>query len=79
MYYNEITDCLKKMTFMICRSSVSEIRMTIHVDKYTFCSSKTGISSLIITSVVGKADPDVIKLFFMFNLTEHELYPAHKC
>ena len=23
--------------------------------------------------------PEVIKLFFMFNSTEHEIYPAHKC
>ena len=23
--------------------------------------------------------PEVIKLFFMLNSTEHEIFPAHKC
>ena len=23
--------------------------------------------------------PDVIKLYFMLNSAEHEIYPAHKC
>ena len=26
-----------------------------------------------------KPGPKVIKLFFMLNLTDHEIFPAHKC
>ena len=29
--------------------------------------------------VEWKPDPEVIKLFFMLNSTEYEIYPAHKC
>ena len=26
-----------------------------------------------------RSGPEVIKLFFMLNSAEHEIYPAHKC
>ena len=28
---------------------------------------------------VINSDPKVIKLFFILNSAEHEIYPAHKC
>ena len=38
------------------------------------------------TSIVGRvctknnpSGPEVIKLFFMLNSAEHEIFPAHKC
>ena len=26
-----------------------------------------------------RPDPEVIKLFFVLNSAEHDIYPAHKC
>ena len=47
------------------------------------CISIKMLSALFL-NVIGKVHqdcpgPELIKLFFMLNSTEHEIYSAHKC
>ena len=44
---------------------------------FPLCINDVPIATHLVTN--KNSGPKVIKLFFMLNSAEHEIYPAHKC